>query len=121
MEATLKRIESRDPPGQHKTPVEFLRAALIEAQKQVLTFRHQWSQEHVVRFVTMQCNLRRVCVGGFGGVFQSQYLVSIERANTVYTVVRMNQDVGTKRLELSCVVEARAVVDPLSGGHGMKR
>lgn len=61
------------------------------------------------------------CVGGFGGVFQSQYLVSIERANTVHTVVRMNQDVGTKRLELSCVVEARAVVDPLSGGHGMKR
>lgn len=54
-------------------------------------------------------------------MFQSQYLVSIERANTVYTVVRMNQDVGTKRLELSCVVEARAVVDPLSGGHGMKR
>lgn len=54
-------------------------------------------------------------------MFQSQYLVSIERANTVHTVVRMNQDVGTKRLELSCVVEARAVVDPLSGGHGMKR
>lgn len=121
MEATLKRIESRDPPGQHKTPVEFLRAALIEAQKQVLAFRHQWRKDFVVKSVAMHRKLPRVCGRVRWSVPVSVPGLDRKSKYRAHTVVRMNQDVGTKRLELSCVVEARAVVDPLSGGHGMKR
>jgi len=93
MEATLKRIESRDPPGQHKTPVEFLRAALIEAQKQVLTFRHEWRQKHVVKSVTMQCNLPRVCGRVRWSVPVSVHGLDRKSKYRVHTVVRMNQDV----------------------------